>query len=1330
VVLTTEGGGSFTFTGGITNVIPPVVTTVSPALGFDSGGTSVTVTGTNLSNTTSVTVGGAAATNVTNVSDTQITFTTPAGTIGTRDLVVTTSGGGPGTASDAFRYIGQPTITDVSPVGGPTTGGTSVVITGTNLTSTNSVTIGGVAATVTGNTDTTVTVTTPSSAAGVDNIVLQTWSGAATVTLNNAYTFVAPPTITSFTPTTHLTSGGGTVTLTGNNLTNTTQVTIDGVVATDVTVNSSTQVRFTVPAGTAGLSTVALSTALGGTTSNSGTFRYIEAPTITSVTPTVGPIAGGTTVTITGTNLANTTSVTVGGVSGTALTNISSTSVSFTTAVSGVGGLRDIVLETYSGVGTATSSGAFRYVSAPTITSVTPSAGPVAGGNTVTITGTNLTNTTSVSFGSTPATSFSNVSDTQVTAVVPVFASSTPVSVTVQTYDGNGSATLSNIYAYVPLPVISSLSTSTGLTTGGTTVTVTGANLANTSGVTVGGVSATGVVNVSGTSMRFTTPSGVSGLQNVVLTTTYGGSVTSANAFRYIEAPTITSVTPPGGPTAGGTEIVISGANLDNATSVTIGGTAANITANTGTSVTVATPAGSAGAKSIILQTYGGVGSVTSSNAFTYVAPPTITSLSSTVATVGGGQIVLLSGTNLDNTSSVTLGSTSVASLSNVSATRVQFVVPAGSAGLTDVTLTTTYGGSVTSVNAFRYIGEPAITSVTPNIGSTAGGATVTIAGANLTNVTRVLIGAFIGTVTANTADSLTFTTAAATSAGGMSVTVQTYNGAGSVSSTNAYTYVTPPTITSVTPTLGLASGGTSVTINGANLLNATSVTFGGIAGTVTANTGSTITVTTPAVSPGAQNVAVTTTGGGTVTSLGAFTFVGQPSINSITPNAGPTTGGLAVTITGTNLGNATSVSFGGVPATITSNSATAIVVTTPAGTSGPVDIVVDTHGGVGTVTESSAYTFVTPPTLTSISPTSGVAGTVITLTGTGLTPTTAVTVGSLPATFTVVSDTEVEITAPGSLTGTRVVALTTPGGAVVASQLFTFPDPPAPAPVPDSGNPASQTPASTSTTAALQGNLGPEPPALPLQPGQELVIVGGQRIPAIMSANPANTGLSLRGEGWGLSLETRSPTGTPTALGANGALRLSSGGTLPIGGSGYAPGTDATVYLMSTPQLLGVLPITSQGDLLGTLRLPAGIAPGNHTIQVNGLGADGLVRSISLGVTAVEINKRVQQIGTQVLFEFGSSKLTLRARQSLKNLVDQVPNNARALTLVSSTLKVSGASESDRRLAQQRGITVGSYLRDQGLRGSLKVTARNIPVSQGTQGRNVAVSITWNSVK
>ncbi len=46
------------------------------------------------------------------------------------------------------------------------------------------------------------------------------------------------------------------------------------------------------------------------------------------------------------------------------------------------------------------------WVNVPTVTSISPTAGPLAGGTTVTVTGTNLTGATAVDFGSTPATNF------------------------------------------------------------------------------------------------------------------------------------------------------------------------------------------------------------------------------------------------------------------------------------------------------------------------------------------------------------------------------------------------------------------------------------------------------------------------------------------------------------------------------------------------------------------------------------------------------------------------------------------------------------------------------------------------------------------------------------------------------------------------------------------------------------------------------------------------------------------------------------------------------------------------------------------------------------
>lgn len=70
------------------------------------------------------------------------------------------------------------------------------------------------------------------------------------------------------------------------------------------------------------------------------------------------------------------------------------------------------------------------------------------------------------------------------------------------------------------------------------------------------------------------------------------------------------------------------------------------------------------------------------------------------------------------------------------------------------------------------------------------------------------------------------------------------------------------------------------------------------------------------------------------------------PVITDITPCFGPTAGGTSVTITGTNLSNATSVDFGNTSGTITSNTATSVVVTSPAKSAGFADVTVTTSAG------------------------------------------------------------------------------------------------------------------------------------------------------------------------------------------------------------------------------------------------------------------------------------------------------------------------------------------------------------------------------------------------
>ena len=109
-------------------------------------------------------------------------------------------------------------------------------------------------------------------------------------------------------------------------------------------------------------------------------------------------------------------------------------------------------------------------------------------------------------------------------------------------------------------------------------------------------------------------------------------------------------------------------------------------------------------------------------------------------------------------------------------------------------------------------------------------------------------------------------------------------------------------------------------------------MTFDGTAATsFTVNSATSITAITPAHAAGAVNVQVTTPGG-TGTGVALFTYVmPAPTVTTVSPATGPTTGGTSVTITGTNFTGATAVTFGGTAATsFTVNSATSITATTP----------------------------------------------------------------------------------------------------------------------------------------------------------------------------------------------------------------------------------------------------------------------------------------------------------------------------------------------------------------------------------------------------------------
>ncbi|MBU6317232.1 MAG: IPT/TIG domain-containing protein, partial [Acidobacteria bacterium] len=528
-VIVTTGGGSATLTDGFTYVAAPSITSIAPVSGATLGGTVITLVGTNLSGAT-VTIGGVAAT-VTASSATSLTIVSPSSaTVGVKDVVVTTVGGST-TRAGAFTYfLAAPTITSVMPSSGPTSGGTSITISGTSLGG-GTVAVGGLAATVSSSSATSITATTPaSSSAGARNVTVTTSAGSATV--SGGFTYVSAPTITAVTPGSGPIGGGTSIVVVGTNLSGAT-VTIGGSAAT-VSSTSPTTVTAVTPAGASPGAKNVVVTTVGGSATRTAGFTYLPAPTIATVSPSSGPLSGGTTLTILGTNLSGAI-VTVGGVGATVTSNTSST-VTAVTPVSASSGAKNLTITTPGG--TATRTGAFTYLAAPTITSVTPASGPLAGGTTILIAGNNLAGA-AVKVGGVPATVIASDA-TAVSVRSPASTSTGARDVAVTT--AGGVATRSGGFTYMPLPIVTSATPSSGPISGGTSVKILGTNLQGAT-VTFGGLTAA-VTSNTGTAVTVNTPESPSAGVKVVQVVTAGGTANLSGGFTYLPMPTIGSITP------------------------------------------------------------------------------------------------------------------------------------------------------------------------------------------------------------------------------------------------------------------------------------------------------------------------------------------------------------------------------------------------------------------------------------------------------------------------------------------------------------------------------------------------------------------------------------------------------------------------------------------------------------------------------------------------------------------------------------------------------------------------------------------------------------------
>lgn len=558
----------------------------------------------------------------------------------------------------------------------------------------------------------------------------------------------------------------------------------------------------------------------------------------------------------------------------------------------------------------------------------------------------------------------------------------------------------------------------------GTTVTITGTDLADINRVEFNGTDASFTVNQAGTQITATVPTGATtGPVTVTDNGPDGGTAACPSNFTVTaqQTPTISGFSPTSGPV--GASVVITGTNFTGATAVRFNGTNATFTVNSPTQITATVPTGATDGP---ISVQNSAGTATSSTSFDVTAQPAPTISSFNPSSGPIGTSVVITGTNFTGATAVRFAGTTATFTVN-SPTQITATVPTGAA--TGAISVTTASGTATSSSSFTVTaGAPAITSFTPATGCV--GSTVTLTGTGFTGATAVTFNGVAATsFTVASSTRITAVVPTGTTTGKIAVTSP--NGTGT-SSTNFTVTQCAPTIVSFTPTNGPV--GTSVVITGDDFTGTVTVRFNGVNAPFTVNSDTQITATVPT---GATTGKIAITNGvGTGTSSSDFVVTATPTVTSFTPAVGPV--GTQVTINGTNFTGVTAVRFNGVAAaTFTVNSATRITAVVPAGaTTGKISVT----NSAGTATSSTDFTVAPVPQVTGFTPAYGKVGTQVTITGSDFTGATAVRFNGMDASFTIVSSTQINAIVPAGATD-GPIAVVGPNGTGTSTTSFVVTD-------------------------------------------------------------------------------------------------------------------------------------------------------------------------------------------------------------------------------------------------------------------------------------------------
>ena len=250
----------------------------------------------------------------------------------------------------------------------------------------------------------------------------------------------------------------------------------------------------------------------------------------------------------------------------------------------------------------------------------------------------------------------------------------------------------------------------------------------------------------------------------------------------------------------------------------------------------------------------------------------------------------------------------------------------------------------------------------------------------------------------------------------------------------------TVPTVTGVSPDLGVP--GSAVTVRGSGIGGVTHVRFGGTPAKITYFTDTEVDVVVPAGSGSVDLTVTTPVGTSAVAPAGRFAYLPVPVVTAVIPDQG--LAGDALTVVGNGFAGASDVSVGPQSVSPTAVSDTQLALVVPPG-SGRVDVAVTTAAGTSAATAGSRFAYLEIPSVTGVTPSDGLPGDLVTVTGSGFVGLVDVSFGPVSVTPASVADDQMQLFVPNGLAGTVDVTATNRAGTspVTRADEFTHLDVP-----------------------------------------------------------------------------------------------------------------------------------------------------------------------------------------------------------------------------------------------------------------------------------------------